>query len=138
MATIAVVEDDQPIGNLLQEALEKEGYRVLRAWSGTEALYLLDRERPDLVLLDLMLPGLSGEDGILLPKGSAQSLERHVSLPESVSAPVEEGQRLGTLTLSARGEILREIPLTARSSVPRLTSFGVLARLFRTLCAMSP
>lgn len=83
-------------------------------------------------------PGLSGEDGILLPKGSAQSLERHVSLPESVSAPVEEGQRLGTLTLSARGEILREIPLTARSSVPRLTSFGVLARLFRTLCAMSP
>ena len=83
-------------------------------------------------------PGLSGEDGILLPKSSAQSLERHVSLPESVSAPVEEGQRLGTLTLSARGEILREIPLTARSSVPRLTSFGVLARLFRTLCAMSP
>ncbi len=83
-------------------------------------------------------PGFSGEDGILLPKGSAQSLERHVSLPESVSAPVEEGQRLGTLTLSARGEILREIPLTARSSVPRLTSFGVLARLFRTLCAMSP
>ncbi len=83
-------------------------------------------------------PGLSGEDGILLPKSSAQSLERHVSLPESVSAPVEEGQRLGTLTLSAWGEILREIPLTARSSVPRLTSFGVLARLFRTLCAMSP
>ena len=83
-------------------------------------------------------PGLSGEDGILLPKGSAQSLERHVSLPESVSAPVEEGQRLGTLTLSARGEILREIPLTARASVPRLTSFGVLARLFRTLCAMAP
>ena len=83
-------------------------------------------------------PGLSGEDGILLPKSSAQSLERHVSLPESVSAPVEEGQRLGTLTLSARGEILREIPLTARSSVPRLTSFGVLARLFRTLCAISP
>ncbi len=83
-------------------------------------------------------PGLSGEDGILLPKGSAQSLERHVSLPESVSAPVEEGQRLGTLTLSARGEILREIPLTAGASVPRLTSFGVLARLFRTLCAISP
>ena len=87
---------------------------------------------------DSVQPGLSGEDGILLPKSSAQSLERHVSLPESVSAPVEEGQRLGTLTLSARGEILREIPLTARSSVPRLTSFGVLARLFRTLCAMAP
>ena len=87
---------------------------------------------------DSVQPGLSGEEVILLPKSSAQSLERHVSLPESVSAPVEEGQRLGTLTLSARGEILREIPLTAGASVPRLTSFGVLARLFRTLCAMSP
>ena len=61
MTTIAVVEDDQPIGNLLEEVLEKEGYRVLRAWSGTEALFLLERERPDLVLLDLMLPGLPGE-----------------------------------------------------------------------------
>ena len=46
MTTIAVVEDDQPIGNLLEEVLEKEGYRVLRAWSGTEALFLLEREGP--------------------------------------------------------------------------------------------
>ena len=50
MTTIAVVEDDQPIGNLLEEVLEKEGYRVLRAWSGTEALFLLERNGPDLVL----------------------------------------------------------------------------------------
>ncbi len=62
---IAVIEDDQPIGNLLEESLMKEGYGVLRAYSGTEALYLLERQRPDLILLDLMLPGLSGEE--LLP-----------------------------------------------------------------------
>lgn len=64
--TIAIIEDDVPIGNLLEELLQREGYAVLRAYSGTEALYLLDRQRPDLVLLDLMLPGLSGED--VLPK----------------------------------------------------------------------
>ena len=62
MTTIAVIEDDLPIGNLLQEVLEKQGYAVRRAYSGTEALYLLDREKPDLALLDLMLPGLSGEE----------------------------------------------------------------------------
>ena len=62
MTTIAVIEDDLPIGNLLQEVLEKQGYAVRRAYSGTEALYLLERGKPDLALLDLMLPGLSGEE----------------------------------------------------------------------------
>ncbi len=65
MYTIAVVEDDQIIGNMLQEVLQKEGYKVLRAYSGPEACYLLGQNKPDLVLLDLMLPGLSGEE--LLP-----------------------------------------------------------------------
>ena len=42
--------------------LTQEGYAVLRAYSGTEALYLLSQHKPDLVHLDLMLPGLSGEE----------------------------------------------------------------------------
>ena len=62
MKTIAVIEDDQHIGNIIENALKKEGYRVLRAYSGTEALYLLSHNTPDLILLDLMLPGLSGEE----------------------------------------------------------------------------
>ena len=60
--TIAIIEDDQTIGDLLEEVLQKEGYQVERAYSGTEAVYLLSRCRPDLALLDLMLPGLSGEE----------------------------------------------------------------------------
>jgi DNA-binding response OmpR family regulator len=60
--TIAVIDDDISIGDMLEETLQKEGYRTLRAWSGTEALYLLSHKRPDLILLDLMLPGLSGEE----------------------------------------------------------------------------
>ena len=62
MKTIAIIEDDQPIGDLLQEVLQKEGYRVQRAYSGTEAALLLGQGLPDLVLLDLMLPGLLGEE----------------------------------------------------------------------------
>lgn len=66
MKKIAVIEDDEHIGNILQEALNQEGYHVIRAYSGTEALLQLSVQRPDLVLLDLMLPGLSGEE--VLPK----------------------------------------------------------------------
>ena len=62
MKIIAVIDDDIPIGDMLTEVLSREGYAVLRAYSGTEALYLLSQKKPDLVLLDLMLPGLSGEE----------------------------------------------------------------------------
>ena len=62
MKTIAVIDDDIHIGDMLTEVLTQEGYAVLRAYSGTEALYLLSHNKPDLVLLNLMLPGLSGEE----------------------------------------------------------------------------
>ncbi len=66
MKHILVIDDDVYIGNMLEEALSKEGYKVSRAYSGTEALLLLSTTKPDLILLDLMLPGLSGEE--MLPK----------------------------------------------------------------------
>lgn len=61
MKTILIIDDDVYIGDMLQELLIKENYRVLRAYSGSEALLVLKSNRPDLVLLDLMLPGLNGE-----------------------------------------------------------------------------
>lgn len=62
MKTIAIIDDDPHIGQMLTEVLTRAGYRVQRAYSGTEALYLLSQSKPDLALLDLMLPGLSGEE----------------------------------------------------------------------------
>lgn len=69
MNTILVVDDDVYIGNMLEEVLHKEGYGVLRAYSGSEALLLLASDRPDLVLLDLMLPGLNGEEVLAAIQG---------------------------------------------------------------------
>ena len=66
MKNIFVIDDDLNIGNMMEELLAREGYRVTRAYSGTEALLALSSVRPDLVLLDLMLPGLDGRE--LLPR----------------------------------------------------------------------
>lgn len=62
MKNIFIVDDDVHIGNMLEEILTKEGYGVFRAYSGTEALLMLENFSPDLILLDLMLPGLDGEE----------------------------------------------------------------------------
>ena len=61
--------NDIPIGNMLEETLSKEGYKIFRAYSGTEALFVFSKSKPDLVLLDLMLPGLHGEDVLPQIKG---------------------------------------------------------------------
>ena len=66
MSRILLIDDDVHIGNMLEELLVREGYQVSRAYSGTEALLALSVVKPDLALLDLMLPGLSGEE--VLPK----------------------------------------------------------------------
>lgn len=62
MKHILIVDDDIHISNMLFEVLTKQEYKVSRAYSGTEALLFLSMEKPDLILLDLMLPGLSGEE----------------------------------------------------------------------------
>ncbi|MCM1505977.1 MAG: response regulator transcription factor [Ruminococcus flavefaciens] len=66
MKTIAIIDDDIYINDMLSELLTRNNYNILKAYSGTEALYMLSEKTPDLILLDLMLPGLSGEN--VLPK----------------------------------------------------------------------
>lgn len=62
MHLILIVEDDTSINALLKEALEKENYRCTQAFSGTEARMLLQMNSYSVVLLDLMLPGIPGEE----------------------------------------------------------------------------
>ncbi|WP_368653476.1 response regulator YycF [Ornithinibacillus sp. 4-3] len=57
---ILVVDDEQPIADILQFNLEKEGYEVVVAYDGEEAIRLAENEQPDLILLDIMLPKKDG------------------------------------------------------------------------------
>ncbi|MGN0586160.1 MAG: response regulator transcription factor [Oscillospiraceae bacterium] len=66
MKTVTIIDDDITIVNMLEEILRSNGYNVFSATSGTEALELLSRQSSDIVLLDLMLPGLDGEE--ILPR----------------------------------------------------------------------
>src|SRR5699024_6252797 len=55
-----IVEDEKPIADILKFNLEKEGYQVLVVHDGNDAIDIAEEENPDLILLDLMLPGKDG------------------------------------------------------------------------------
>lgn len=62
MKKILIVEDDRSIQDIINELLKKQNYHINNAYSGTEALLLLEKEKYDLILLDLMLPAVNGEE----------------------------------------------------------------------------
>lgn len=71
---LLVVEDDNDINKLLKTILSKQGYEVDSAFSGTEAILLVKLNKYDLILLDLMLPGINGEEVI-------QNIRKKYNLP---------------------------------------------------------
>ncbi|MBE5845649.1 MAG: response regulator transcription factor [Butyrivibrio sp.] len=103
--SLLIVEDDINVGNMLQEALEFEGYNVTRAYSGTEALMVLEKSKPDMVLLDLMLPGLSGQELITKLGG------------------------IPTIVLSARSDLDSKIELLKKGACDYVTKPFVISEL---------
>ena len=73
-----------------------------------------------------------GEEYALVPKGSSQA-EYSLRLPDTVSAPVKEGEELGTLCVRLNGETVSEVPLLAACDVPHLGFFGILKILAASL-----
>lgn len=73
MSTIVLIEDDQFLGGLIAEKLTKEGYRVVHAFDGKEGLAKTKEERPELVLLDIILPGIDGFEVIQKLKEDPQT-----------------------------------------------------------------
>lgn len=100
--TIMVVEDDADINQLLARILRQADYQVTQAFSGSEAALRLSQETPDLILLDLMLPGMSGE--ALLEKLRSEN---------ALSVPV--------IVLSAKNAVSDKVSLLKRGADDYIT-----------------
>ena len=105
--TILLVDDERKLRDMLRVYLEQEGYRVIEASNGREALYVARYEKPDLVLLDLMMPEMGGYEFI-----RAYHKEAHAPVI-MLTAKVEETDEVLGLELGADDYITK--PFSVRS-----------------------
>lgn len=109
--TILVVDDEPKIARLARDYLEKEGFRVLVAGDGITALASARRERPDLIVLDLMLPGMDGWE-------VCRALRRETDIPIiMLTARAEEADQVAGLELGADDYVTK--PFSPRTLVAR-------------------
>ena len=122
MSLILVVEDEKELNKVLQAYLVRAGYRALGAFSGDEGLRLYELEKPDLVLLDLNLPG---RDGLELAREMRKTRDVPIIM---ATARVDEIDRLIGLELGADDYVAK--PYSPREVVARVKA--VLRRGART------
>lgn len=128
MKKILVVEDEKKLNQIMQDYLLHYNYAVLSALTGQEALNILDKERPDLILLDLNLPDKDGLDVL-------REVRKKSPVPVIIiSARIEEVDRLIGLELGADDYIIK--PFSPREVVARIKA--VLRRLERGAEKPSP
>jgi two-component system, OmpR family, phosphate regulon response regulator PhoB len=97
-ASILVIEDEEPIRLLLRYNLESVGYRVRESGQGDDALFLIGEERPDLIILDWMLPGISGIEVCRILRTNPEHREIPIIM---LTARSEESERVRGLATGA-------------------------------------
>ena len=114
-ARILVVDDDKEIVRLLKSYLSQEGLTVFTALDGAEALHILRRERPDLVVLDLMLPVRDGWDVTRRMRADEQLAAIPILM---LTARVEDGDKIRGLELGADDYVTK--PFNPKEVVARV------------------
>jgi two-component system alkaline phosphatase synthesis response regulator PhoP len=112
---ILVVDDDTEIVRLLRAYLEQGGYQVLVAYNGETALHILRRERPDLVVLDLMLPGRDGWDVTRIMRGDERLSGTPIIM---LTARVQDRDKIVGLELGADDYVTK--PFNPREVMARV------------------
>jgi len=112
---ILVVDDDRQIVRLLRAYLEQVGYQVLTAYDGETALHILRRERPDLVVLDLMLPDRDGWDVTRIVRSDEKLAATPIIM---LTARVEDNDKIVGLELGADDYVTK--PFNPREVVARV------------------
>lgn len=97
MTKIMVVEDDAALREIYSIRITAEGYEVVSAGDGEEALAVAVRERPDLILADVMMPKISGFDMLDILRNTPETANIHVIMMTALSGELdrERGERLG-------------------------------------------
>ena len=117
---ILIVEDEPKIAKLIGDYLEKAGFKTVRLERGDKVIPFIKRDRPDLILLDIMLPGMEGTD-------VCREIRKFADIPIiMITARVEEIDRLIGLELGADDYICK--PFSPREVVARVKA--VLRRAF--------
>jgi len=95
---ILVVEDHPPTVRLIQKALEKEGLSVITAGNGAECLIAVHRDRPDLIILDVIMPVMDGFQTLRVLRENEQTKELPVIILTSRKSDEDifEGWKIGT------------------------------------------
>jgi two-component system phosphate regulon response regulator PhoB len=123
-ASILIIEDEEPIQILLRYNLESEGYRVRHSAQGEDVQYLIQDERPDLIVLDWMLPGISGIEVCRLLRAREETRTIPIIM---LTARSEEAERVRGLATGADDYMVKPF------SVPEL-----LARIKTILRRVNP
>jgi DNA-binding response OmpR family regulator len=92
--TVLVIDDDSHIRELLHQELESDGYHVLEAGDGREALRQVERELPDLVILDVMMPEMNGFEVAAALRNDPQTLQVPIIML-SIIQDAQRGARVG-------------------------------------------
>jgi DNA-binding response OmpR family regulator len=92
MSKILIIEDEQDILDLLSKKISESGYEVVVAQDGEEGLRLIREEKPDLVLLDMVLPGMSGLELLKRKQSSAETAGSPVIIISNSGVPSEISQ----------------------------------------------
>ncbi len=121
---ILVVDDDKSIVKVLTAYLEQSGYQVLPAYDGEMALHALRRERPDLVILDLMMPRRDGYEVTRIVRADKTLAATPIIL---LTARVEDSDKIVGLELGADDYVTK--PFNAREVVARVKSLLRRVRL---------
>jgi DNA-binding response OmpR family regulator len=109
---ILVVDDEPKVVQLTRDYLEKNGFRVLSAGDGLTALAVVRRDRPDLIILDLLLPGMDGRE-------VCRAIRREYDIPIiMLTALAEESDQVAGLELGADDYIAK--PFSPRALVARV------------------
>lgn len=154
MKTVLIVEDDPAISDLIAEVLTTGGIQPIRAYSGSEALLVLQRRHPDLILLDLMLPGISGEavmervpDSPVIIVSARGEIDDKVDLLRSgaadyITKPFDTRELLARIEVQLRPAAGRRSPdltcgpLTLSPLLQQVSAGGQTVKLTRTETAI--